>query len=183
VSHESVAAFVVRVGLVILFLPFSALDKILGFRQAVGQAQEVFKPYALAVTVLLCGLVIEVLCSFGVVSGVADRACALILAGYCVATAALYKRFWAPGDFWLNANGKGRALFWDFLKNLSLGAGFLLLVVGTDGSGLHPFLEAPLSSSHPYRGNPCVIRVQNRQCPIGICMSIATGLADSNSAR
>jgi len=183
VSLESVAALVVRVGLVILFLPFSALDKILGFKQAVGQAQEVFKPYALAATVLLCGLAIEVLCSFGVVTGVADRACALILAGYCVATAVLYKRFWAPGDSWVSTNGKGRALFWDFLKNLSLGAGFLLIVVGTDGSGLRPFLEAPLSSSHPYRGNPCVIRVLNRQCPIGICTSIATEVADSNSAR
>jgi len=154
VSLESVAAFAVRVGLVTLFLPFGALDKIFGFKQAVGQAQEVFKPYALAATVLLCGLIIEVLCSFGVVTGVADRACALILAGYCVATAVLYKRFWAPGDFWVNANGKGRALFWDFLKNLSLGAGFLVIVVGTDGSGLRLFLHAPLSSSHPYRSNP-----------------------------
>jgi putative oxidoreductase len=151
VSLESVVALVVRVGLVILFLPFSALDKIFGFKQAVGQAQEVFKPYALAATVLLCGLAIEVICSFGVITGVADRVCAFTLAGYCFATAVLYKRFWAPGDFWADANGKGRALFWDFLKNLSLGAGFLLIVAGTDGSGLRPFLHAPLSSSQPYR--------------------------------
>lgn len=153
-SFESVAALAVRVGLVILFLPFSALDKIFGFKRAIGQAQEVFKPCALAAAVLLCGLAIEVICSFGVVTGVADRACAVVLAGYCVATAVLYKRFWAPGDFWVNASGKGRALFWDFLKNLSLGAGFLLIVTGTDGSGLRPFLHAPLSSSHPYRSNP-----------------------------
>ncbi len=152
-SLETIAELLVRVGLVILFLPFSALDKILGFKQAIGQAQEVFKPYALAAAVLLSGLFIEIFCSFGVVTGVADRACALILAGYCVATAVLFKRFWAPGDFWVDANGTGRALFWDFLKNLSLAAGFLLIVVGTDGTGLSPFLHAPLSSSHPYRGN------------------------------
>jgi putative oxidoreductase len=42
------------------------------------------------------------------------RLCALILAGYCAATAVLYKRFWAPGDFWSEPDGKGRALFWDF---------------------------------------------------------------------
>jgi putative oxidoreductase len=149
-----VAEFVVRVGLVILFLPFSALDKIFGFEQAVRQAQEIFKPHALAAAVILCGLTIEVLCSLGVVTGVADRACALMLSAYCVTTAVLYKRFWAPGDFWVDANGKGRNLFWDFLKNLSLGAGFLLIVVGTDGSGLRAFLQAPSSSSHPYRGNP-----------------------------
>jgi putative oxidoreductase len=144
----------VRVGLVMLFLPFSALDKIFGFTQAVGQAQEVFKPHSLAAVVLLCGLAIEIVCSLGVVTGVADRACAFILAGYCAATAVLYKRFWSAGDFWSDTQGKGRALFWDFLKNLSLGAGFLLIVVGTDGSGLRPFLQAPLSSGHPYRSHP-----------------------------
>ncbi len=152
-SLESAAAFAVRMGLVILFLPFSALDKIFGFKQAVAQAQEVFKPYWLAATVLMCGLAVEILCSLGVVTGVADRACALIVAGYCAATAVLYKRFWVPRDFWV-ANGRGRALFWDFLKNLSLGAGFLLIVVGTNGSGLQPFLKAPLSSSQPYRSSP-----------------------------
>ena len=66
-------------------------------------------------------------------------------------TALLYKRFWAQGDFWADPGGKGRGLFWDFLKNLSLGAGFLLIVVGTDGSGLAPFLAHPFASSHPYR--------------------------------
>jgi putative oxidoreductase len=100
VSPEAAVSFAVRMGLVILFLPFSALDKILGFRQAVRQAQEVFRPYALASAMLLCGLSIEVLCSLGVVTGIADRACALVLAVYCVATAVLYKRFWASGDFW-----------------------------------------------------------------------------------
>ena len=153
-SLESAAAFGVRVGLVILFVPFSALDKMFGFKQAVHQAQEVFKPYTLAAIVLLCGLAIEVFCSLGVITGVADRMGALILAGYCAATAVLYKRFWAAGDFWSNAHGRSRALFWDFLKNLSLGAGFLLIVVGTDGSGLRPFLHAPFSSSHPYRSHP-----------------------------
>jgi putative oxidoreductase len=144
----------VRAGLVILFLPFSALDKVLGFKHAIGQAQEVFKPYPLAAAVILCGLAIEIVCSLGVLAGIADRACAFLLSGYCAATAMLYKRFWTAGDFWTDADGKGRALFWDFLKNLSLGAGFLLIIVGTDGSGLHGFLRAPLSSSQPYRSHP-----------------------------
>lgn len=153
-SLESAVALTVRLGLVMLFLPFSALDKLLGFDDAVSQAQEVFKPQALAATVLLCGLAIEIFCSLGIVSGVADRASAFILAGYCAATALLYKRFWRPGDFWSHPDGKARALFWDFLKNLSLGAGFLLIVAGTDGSGLRLFLDDPLSSSHPYRSAP-----------------------------
>lgn len=147
---SDIAALVVRCGLVLLFLPFSALDKIVGFDHAVAQAQEVFKPRALAIVVLLGGLAIEVFMSLGVITGMADRACALVIAGYCAFSAILFKRFWAQGDFWADPNGTGRGLFWDFLKNLSLGAGFLLIVVGTDGSDLHTFLDHPLASSRPY---------------------------------
>ena len=153
-SAGAIAALVVRYGLVMLFLPFSALDKILGFDHGVTQAQQVFRPRSLAAAVLLAGLAVEIVCTLGVVTGIADRASALVIAGYCAATAALYKRFWTQGDFWSDPDGKGRTLFWDFLKNLSLGAGFLLIVVGTDGSGLRPFLDAPFASSHPYRSTP-----------------------------
>lgn len=142
----------VRCVLVLLFLPFSALDKILGFRHAVMQAQQVFRPRALAIFVLMGGLAIEVFMSLGVITGIADRACALVIAGYCTATALLYKPFWSQGDFWSNPDGKGRGLFWDFLKNLSLGAGFLLIVVGSDGNGMQQFLAHPLASSQPYAG-------------------------------
>jgi putative oxidoreductase len=149
-TAAAIVALVVRYGLVLLFLPFSALDKILGFDHAVKQAQSLFKPRPVAIALILAGLFVEVVCTLGVVTGIADRACALVIAGYCAATAVLYKPFWAQGDFWSNADGKGRTLLWDFLKNLSLGAGFLLIVVGTDGAGLAPFLQAPLASSHPY---------------------------------
>jgi putative oxidoreductase len=149
-STAAVVALIVRYGLVMLFLPFSALDKVLNFENAVTQAQDVFKPRPLAIVVLMCGLGIEVIMSLGVVTGFADRLAALVMASYCAATAILYKRFWAQGDFWARGDSKGRALFWDFLKNLSLGAGFLLIVIGIDGSGLRQFLSHPLASSHPY---------------------------------
>jgi putative oxidoreductase len=149
-STAAIVTLIVRYGLVMLFLPFSALDKILGFDGAVKQAQEVFKPRPIAIAVLLCGLGIEVIMSLGIVTGCADRLAALVMAGYCAATAILYKRFWAQGDFWAAGDSRGRALFWDFLKNLSLGAGFLLIVIGINGSGLWPFLANPLASSHPY---------------------------------
>lgn len=145
-----ITAFAARCGLVLLFLPFSALDKVFGFQHAVSQAQRVFKPRPLAIAVLLFGLAIEVFMSLGVITGIADRACALVLTSYCIATAVLYKQFWAQGDFWSDPDGKGRGLFWDFLKNLSLGAGFLLIVVGTDGAGIHAFFDHPLASSLPY---------------------------------
>lgn len=153
-STAAIVALVVRYGLVMLFLPFSALDKVLGFEGAVSQAQEVFKPRAVAVAVIICGLGVEVIMSLGVVTGFVDRLAALVMAAYCAVTAFLFKRFWATGDFWAAGDSKGRTLFWDFLKNLSLGAGFLLIVIGTDGSGLWPFLAHPLASSHPYASSP-----------------------------
>ncbi len=149
-TGAAIVALVVRYGMVMLFLPFSALDKVLSFDHAVSQAQQVFKPHPLAVAMILIGLFVEIVCTAGVVGGIADRACAFVIAGYCAVTALLYKQFWKPGDFFADPGGKARGLFWDFLKNLSLGAGFLLLVVGTDGSGLRPFLDAPFASSHPY---------------------------------
>jgi len=148
------AALVVRYGLVLLFLPFSALDKTFGFNHAVRQAQQIFTARPVAIAMILCGLAIEIVCTLGVVTGIADRASAFVIAVYCAVTAVLYKQFWAQGDFWSDPDGKGRTLLWDFLKNLSLGAGFLLIVVGTDGSGLAPFLAHPFASSHPYGVHP-----------------------------
>ena len=153
-SGASIAVFLVRSGLVILFLPFSALDKILNFGGALAQAREIFKPRPLAILVILSGVGIEILMSLAIITGIADRAAALVMGAYCAVTAVLFKRFWAQGDFWSNPEGKGRTLFWDFLKNLSLGAGFLLITVGPDGSGLAPFLAHPLASSHPYESYP-----------------------------
>ncbi|WP_300117534.1 DoxX family protein [Sphingobium sp.] len=149
-STAAIAALIVRYGIVMLFLPFSALDKIFSFDHAVRQAQQMFSPRPLAITMLMIGLSIEIVCSGAIVLGIADRAAAFVVAGYCALTAILYKQFWKPGDFFANPEGKSRTLFWDFLKNLSLGAGFLLLIIGTDGSGLQPFLDAPFASSHPY---------------------------------
>ena len=133
-----------------LFLPFSALDKLLNFNGAVSQCRTVFKPAALAALVILGGLGIEVFASLAIITGYADRLGAVVLALYCAATAVLFKPFWQPGDFWSDAGGQGRTLFWDFLKNLALGGALLLLAVGPDGSHARELLADPLSSTHPY---------------------------------
>jgi putative oxidoreductase len=144
-------ALAIRIVLVLLFLPFSALDKVLDFRGAVAQAQEAVSSKAVATALILFGLFVEVFMSAGVVSGIADRACAFVLAGYCAATALLWKQFWRPGDFWSSSTGKARSLFWDFWKNLALAAGFLLIVFGTDASSIAQFFAHPTIQSHPYR--------------------------------
>ena len=141
---------VIRIVLVLLFLPFSALDKILNFRGAVAQAREVASNATVAAGLICIGLFIEVFMSLGVISGIADKACAFVLAGYCGITALLWKQFWRPGDFWSSDTGRGRTLFWDFLKNFALGAGFLLISFGTNAASVGEFFAHPLSSSRPY---------------------------------
>jgi putative oxidoreductase len=147
-TSATLATFAVRYLLVMLFLPFSALDKILNFRGAVAQAAEI-APRGAAVLLILAGLFVEIFVTTAILAGVADRLAGLIMAGYCMLTALLWKQFWKPGDFWRSGDSKGRALLWDFLKNFSLAGGFLLLVVGAHGS-LRALLHSPFASSHPY---------------------------------
>jgi putative oxidoreductase len=77
-----------------------------------------------------------------------------VLAGYCAVTALVWKQFWRSGDFWSSSNGMGRALFWDFWKNLALAAGFLLIVFEIDPSSIAQFFAHPTLQSHPYLLTP-----------------------------
>ncbi len=143
-------ALAVRYLLVVLFFPFSALDKVVNFKGAVGQAQELVPGTAAATALILVGLATEILMPLGILTGVADRLAAFIMAGYCGVTAVLWKRWWTPGDFWRSGDSKARTLFWDFLKNFSLAGGFLLLAFGLHAGDFGAFLADPLASSHPY---------------------------------
>jgi len=149
-----VVAFTARCLLVLLFLPFSALDKLLNVAQAVDQAEAAVPNRILARGLIAIGFGIEVLMSAAILAGIADRAAAVVLAAYCVATAILWKPFWKMPDFKLRGASRGRDTFWDFLKNLALAGGFLMLASGTTAAGVRTFLEAPLASSHPYRLAP-----------------------------
>jgi putative oxidoreductase len=140
----------VRYLLVTLFFPFSALDKIINFKGAVGQARELVSGTAPATLLILLGLATEIIMPIGIMTGVADRMAAFIMAGYCAVTAILWKRWWQPGDFWHKGDSKARNIFWDFLKNFSLAGGFLLLAFGLHSGDFPTFLAHPFASSHPY---------------------------------
>jgi len=143
-------AFGVRCLLVGLFLPFSALDKLLNFRQAAAQASQAVSSWFLATVLIACGFCIEVGMSAAILTGIADRLAAFILAGYCIMTALLWKQFWKRPDFRLQGASAGRDVFWDFMKNVALAGGFLLLSFGPDARGVERFFHHPLESSHPY---------------------------------
>ncbi len=136
--------------LVALFFPFSALDKILNFRCAVAQAKEIVPVEGLARLLILGGLGLEIVMPIGILTGYGDRLAAIIMAAYCCLTALLWKRFWQPGDFWQSGASKGRDLFWDFLKNFAVAAGFLFITFGTTARDIHPVLDRPVLSTHPY---------------------------------
>jgi putative oxidoreductase len=143
-------AFAVRVLLVSLFLPFSALDKIIDFRDAVRQARKAAPSFRAATLLIVAGFGIEVTTSVAILTGIADRAAAFVLSGYCVATALLWKQFWRAGDFWTPGDSKARGLFWDFWKNFALAGGLLLLTFGTNAGSVEIFFRDPLSSTRPY---------------------------------
>lgn len=149
-TASNLVILLVRYGLVVLFFPASALDKILNFGGAVKQARQVFRSHRVAAAMILGGVFVELVMPLGILTGIADRLAAFVMAGYCAVTAVLFKRFWEPGDFWRAGESKGRELFWDFLKNFSLASGFLLITVGLDGHAWHAFVNDPLTSSHPY---------------------------------
>ena len=149
-SLSVLLALALRYVLVVLFFPFSALDKIINFQGAVGQARHLVPRGGLAATMIAAGVFIEIVMPLGILTGVADRLAAFIMAGYCVVTAILFKQFWTPGDFWHTGESKGRNLFWDFLKNFSLAGGFLLITFGIGAATAGAFFQAPLSSTHPY---------------------------------
>ena len=144
----------VRYLLVVLFFPFSALDKIINFKGAVGQAKQLVPGTGAATLLILAGLATEIIMPIGILTGVADRLAAFIMAGYCGVTALLWKQWWTPGDFWRGGDSKARDLFWDFLKNFSLAGGFLLLAFGLHSGDIGAFLSDPIASSHPYGQQP-----------------------------
>lgn len=146
-----IIVFLLRCLLIALFLPFSALDKVLNTRQAIGQAEQIVRPRAVAATFIAVGGMVEVVMSLAILTGFADRLGAFILGGYCLTTAVLWKRFWTTRDFHLAGASKGREVFWDFLKNVALAGAFFLLAFGNDAAGVRSFFLDPFASTHPYQ--------------------------------
>ena len=144
----------IRYILVVLFFPFSALDKILNFHGAVAQARQTIPIDALAKLLIVAGLCVEIFMPLGILTGIADRPAAIIMAGYCGLTALLWKQFWKPGDFFRPGDSKGRDLFWDFLKNFSLAGGFLLVAFGTTAQQSADLFSHLSLSTHPYIVQP-----------------------------
>jgi putative oxidoreductase len=156
-----IVSFLIRITLVALFLPFSAMDKLLNPKAAEKQAEGTVHSRGLALLLLGAGLFVELIMSLAVITGFLDRLAAVILAGYCMVTALLWKRFWKTDDFRLKGPSKGRDVFWDFLKNFALAGGFLVLATGGTAYGVTHLILHPFSSTHPYSSVPLDLHAPN----------------------
>ena len=122
----------------------------------------------------MIGLAIEIVCTLGVVSGVADRASAFIIAGYCAATAAALQAVLGAGRLLVRSRRQGSRAVVGFSQEPVAGRGFLLIVVGLDGSGLerlygpslrlHPSLwECTMSRPRPETARALLAPVRRRE--------------------
>ena len=143
-----VAPLILRICLVILF-PFSTLDKIFNWKNALKQAKEGVLPGG--ALLLIAAMFVETGCSLFIVIGVLDRAAAALLAFYCIVTALLYHQFWAYGDFFSkNEDSKGRSHCWEFLKNFGLVGGLGLIILGAPLASVDYAVTHPVSSTPTY---------------------------------
>jgi putative oxidoreductase len=140
---------VIRVCLVVLF-PFSALDKIVFWKDAIAQADSSSLPKSGGPPLLVAAIVVEGVAPFCIVFGWHDRLAAFVLALFCVVTALLYHPFWKFSDFWKSGNSVARSHFWDFLKNFGLVGGLLLVVFATQLAPAGVVARRPLASTAVY---------------------------------
>jgi len=140
---------VIRVCLVVLF-PFSALDKIVFWKDALKQANDTFLPKSIGPSMVVAAIVVETVAPLCIVFGWHDRIAALVLALFCVVSAFLYHPFWKFADFWKSGNSEGRGHFWDFLKNFGLVGGLLLVVFATQLAPTGVIARRPLPSTAVY---------------------------------
>jgi putative oxidoreductase len=133
-----------RFFLVVMF-PFSALDKIINYQDALKQATSSFLPGGKVLLVL--AIIVEVVTPVCIVIAWHDRLAAFVLAGFCAITALLYHEFWKYDDFWKSGNSVARGHFWDFLKNFGLVGGLMLIVLLGNFVPATSVIDHPLSSA------------------------------------
>ena len=136
-----------RVFLVILF-PFSGLDKIVNWGDAMKQARSLPIPVGVAAAMLVAGIVVEFVTPVCIVAGWYDRLAAFVLAGFCVVTGVMYHQFWRYKEFWQFKPGEGLEHFWEFLKNFGLVGGLGLVMLAPHTLPLSQVAVHPLASTY-----------------------------------
>src|SRR5690348_17526667 len=105
---------VIRVCLVVLF-PFSALDKIVFWKDASAQADSSFLPKSSGPPLLVAAIIVEGVAPFCIVVGWHDRIAALVVAVFCVVTGVVYHPFGKFRGCWEAGDSVARSQVWELL--------------------------------------------------------------------
>jgi len=110
---------------IVWIFPFSFLDKIINWDNALKQATSSWLPGG--PVLLILAMAVELLTPPMIVFGFYDGIAAFILAGYCAITAIVYHAFWAYPRFW-SPSSEGYSHIWDFFKNFAIVGGLIFVM-------------------------------------------------------
>ena len=110
---------------IVWIFPFSFLDKVFNWKNALKQATSGALPGGPILLVL--AMAVELLTPPMIVFGFYDGIAAFVLAGYCAVTAVVYHNFWTYPRFWSPQSG-GYSHVWDFFKNFGLVGGLIFVM-------------------------------------------------------
>ena len=110
---------------IVWIFPFSFLDKVFNWNNALKQATSGFLPGGAILLVL--AMAVELLTPPMIVFGFFDGIAAFVLAGYCAVTAVVYHNFWSYPRFW-SPQSDGYPHVWDFFKNFGLVGGLIFVM-------------------------------------------------------
>jgi putative oxidoreductase len=119
-SMHDLTTLVARVLIASLFIVFG-YEKVTGYAASVGYMEA----YGLPGTLLPLAIAAELGGGIAILLGLFSRWAALALAGFCIVTALVFHTAWS-GD-------GGQAQFINFMKNLALAGGLLLLFANGPG--------------------------------------------------
>ena len=113
---------------IVWIFPFSFIDKVINWGNALKQANSGWLPGG--PVLLILAMAVELLTPPMIVIGFYDGIAAFILAGYCAVTAIVYHAFWTYPRFW-SPQSEGYPHIWDFFKNFGLVGGLIFVMYGS----------------------------------------------------
>jgi putative oxidoreductase len=119
-QYHDLASLVARVLIASLFIVFG-VEKITGYASSAGYMEA----YGLPGALLPIAILVELGGGLAILLGLFSRWAALALAGFCIVTALIFHTAWS-GD-------GGQTQFINFMKNVALAGGLLLLFVNGPG--------------------------------------------------
>ena len=110
---------------IVWIFPFSFLDKIINWDNAMKQATSSWLPGG--AVLLILAMIVELCTPVMIVFRFYDGIAAFVLAGYCAVTAIVYHAFWSYPRFW-SPQSEGYPHIWDFFKNFAVAGGLIFVM-------------------------------------------------------